>query len=106
MDQPDGIKILPGMAGKASGKPPGTDMAAKAGVEVPLAATFSPAEIDETYVWVIDEQAQTVHRRQVKTGELTARGIKILDGLKPGEWIAKAGVHYLQEGQKIKILEN
>ena len=106
MDQPDGIKILPGMAGKASGKPPGTDMAAKAGVEVPLAATFSPAEIEKTYVWVIDEAAQTVHRREVETGELTDRGIKILDGLKPGEWIAKAGVHYLQEGQKIKILEN
>ncbi len=106
MDQPDGIKILPGMAGKASGKPLGTDMAAKAGVEVPLAATFSPAEIKKTYVWVIDEAAQTVHRREVETGELTDRGIKILDGLKPGEWIAKAGVHYLQEGQKIKILEN
>lgn len=106
MDQPDGIKILPGMAGKASGKPLGKDMAAKAGVEVPLAATFSPAEIEKTYVWVIDEAAQTVHRREVETGELTDRGIKILDGLKPGEWIAKAGVHYLQEGQKIKILEN
>ncbi len=106
MDQPDGIKILPGMAGKASGKPLETDKAAKAGVEVPLAATFSPAEIEKTYVWVIDEAAQTVHRREVKTGELTDRGIKILDGLKPGEWIAKAGVHYLQEGQKIKILEN
>jgi multidrug efflux pump subunit AcrA (membrane-fusion protein) len=71
-----------------------------------LAATFSPAEIEKTYVWVIDEAAQTVHRREVETGELTDRGIKILDGLKPGEWIAKAGVHYLQEGQKIKILEN
>ena len=106
MDQPDGIKILPGMAGKASGKPLETDKAAKAGVEVPLAATFSPAEIEKTYVWVIDEAAQTVHRREVETGELTDRGIKILDGLKPGEWIAKAGVHYLQEGQKIKILEN
>lgn len=106
MDQPDGIKILPGMAGKASGKLLGTNMAAKAGVEVPLAATFSPAEIEKTYVWVIDEAAQTVHRREVETGELTDRGIKILDGLKPGEWIAKAGVHYLQEGQKIKILEN
>jgi len=94
------------MAGKASGKPLGKDMAAKAGVEVPLAATFSPAEIEKTYVWVIDEAAQTVHRREVETGELTDRGIKILDGLKPGEWIAKAGVHYLQEGQKIKILEN
>jgi hypothetical protein len=27
------------------------------------------------------------------------------EGLKPGEWIAIAGVHSLKEGQKVRILK-
>jgi hypothetical protein len=40
----------------------------------------------------------------VKTGELLQTGISIKDGLKPGEWVATAGVHYLKEGQQVRIL--
>jgi hypothetical protein len=28
-----------------------------------------------------------------------------MQGLKPGEWIALAGVHSLREGQQVRILE-
>ena len=31
-------------------------------------------------------------------------GVEFLKGLKPGERIAVAGVHYLKEGQKVRIL--
>jgi len=106
MDQPKDMKILPGMAGKtvrAEGGLP--DDANNAGIEVPVSATFSPDETDKAYIWVIDEQTKTVSRREVKTGKLTDRGIKITNGLISGEWIATAGVHYLREGQKVRILQ-
>ncbi len=106
MDQPKDMKILPGMAGKtvrAEGRLP--DDANNAGIEVPVSATFSPDETDKAYIWVIDEQTKTVSRREVETGKLTDRGIMITNGLISGEWIATAGVHYLREGQKVRILQ-
>ena len=52
-----------------------------------------------------DKQNNTVTKRAVAFGPLTDRGIKITDGLSPGEWIATAGVHYLKDGQVVRILE-
>jgi RND family efflux transporter MFP subunit len=105
MDQPDNATILSGMAGKASGEPPEARRAADASVEIPVAATFSASESDKSYVWIIDEQAKTVTKREVTTGDLTDHGIRVTEGLQPGEWIATAGVHYLREGQQVSILE-
>lgn len=104
--QPNDVKILAGMAGQAMADVdlPGND--AKVDFEIPVAAVFSPEATQTTYVWVIDEQAKTVRRREVKVGELTDLGIQIKEGLKAGDWIATAGVHYLKEGQKVKILES
>jgi RND family efflux transporter MFP subunit len=105
MDQPKDVKILPGMAGKAwsEGKVPGGLGGAK--IEVAETAVFSPDETQKTYVWVIDEKTNKVSRREVKPGQLSQFGITIEEGLKPGEWVATAGVHHLKEGQEVKILE-
>lgn len=106
MDQPEGVRILPGMAGKtvrAEGNWPAE--VAQSGIVVPVSATFSSNDTSMTYVWVIDELTKTVKRREVRTGQLTERGLPILNGLKPGEWVATAGVHYLREGQQVRILE-
>ena len=104
MDQPENVKILPGMAGKATKAVALPGEQDQAGVVIPETAVFSPDDSDTTYVWVIDDQAKTVSKRQVKAGELLDTGIGITDGLKPGEWIATAGVYYLQEGQQVRIL--
>ncbi len=106
MDQPEGISILPGMAGKATGEPATDDMSKLAiGKQVPVTAILSPDDIDKTYVWIIDEQSKTVSKREVATGNLTNTGIMVTDGLEDGEWIATAGVHYLREGMEVRILE-
>lgn len=106
MDQPEDIKILPGMAGKASGEPP-TDDTSKIpiGKPVPLTAILSLEDINKTYVWVINQQTSTVSKREVKTGNLTDTGIMITEGLDSGEWIAIAGVHYLRDGMEVRILD-
>jgi RND family efflux transporter MFP subunit len=105
MDQPGDIKILPGMAGRAAGEGRLPQEAGRTGIEIPVSAVFSPDEAGKTYVWVIDEGAKTVSRREVKTGKITDVGIVVLDGLEAGEWIATAGVHYLREGQEVRIQE-
>lgn len=105
MDQPEDIKILPGMAGNAASTVPPAEMQGQSQVVIPETAVFSPDE-NNTYVWVIDDKAKTVNKREVKTGKLLDSGIEVLEGVQPGEWIATAGVHYLKEGQQVRILSS
>lgn len=105
MEQPSDIQILPGMAGKVTADPPadGNKLESK-GKQVPLTAIFSPDDIDKTYVWIIDQKTKLVSKREVSTGLVTKSGILITEGIKTGEWIATAGVHYLHDGMEVKIL--
>jgi RND family efflux transporter MFP subunit len=103
MEQPEDKTILPGMAGNAFGDAPAGVLVS--GVEVPVTAVFTAEAGEESFVWVIDESAKTVSRRAVTAGELTERGVLVSEGLSAGEWIATAGVHYLREGQPVRLLE-
>ena len=104
MDQPEDIKILPGMAGRAWREIAVPQMQGQNDLVIPETSVFSADDSSTSYVWVIDDQANTVSKRKVSTGALLDSGITIKDGLKPGEWIATAGVHYLKEGQQVRIL--
>ncbi len=106
MDQPQGATILPGMAGKAYGTGEVAAEMGLTGLEIPVSAVFSSEAGDKAFVWVIDPDAQTVSRREVETGELTDSGVRVRKGLQEGEWIATAGVHYLREGQKVRLLNS
>ena len=103
MDQPEDIKILPGMAGNAASTAPPPGIQGQSQIVIPETAVFSPNE-NKTYVWTIDETSKKVSKREVKTGKLLSSGITIREGIKPGEWIATAGVNYLKEGQEVRIL--
>ncbi len=103
MDQPDGIKILPGMAGQARGDRKSAVIAGGEGIIVPISAVITSDGEKQNHVWVIDEKSGQVALRKVTTGKLSDRGIMINEGLNPGEWIAIAGVHSFQEGQKVRI---
>jgi RND family efflux transporter MFP subunit len=105
MDQPQGAVILPGMAGKASAKGPPPPEVAGADLVVPDTAVFTPPENARTFVWVLDPEAGIVHRREIQTGNLTRFGPMVLDGVAPGEWVVTAGVHNLEEGQKVRLLD-
>ena len=109
IEQPEGIKILPGMAGNVSTKmaedTPQRTIQNK-GIQLPVSAIYSPADDKKSYVWLINEQSGAVHRQVVTLGKMTSTGVVITDGLKPGNWVATAGVHYLREGQKVKIMQN
>ena len=104
MDQPEGVEILPGMAGVASGRDRAPSVENRT-IEVPVVALFSPDDMAGSYVWVIDEASMKVARREVTAESLAEGGIRITEGLQIGEWIAIAGVHYLKEGETVRILE-
>ena len=103
MEQPEGATILAGMTGELTGNVVHPEGQQEPLMEVPTTAVFSD-ETGLSYVWVIDLTAKTVHKREVQLGKLTDYGITIIRGLDPGEWIATAGVHYLEEGQEVRIL--
>jgi RND family efflux transporter MFP subunit len=103
-DQPDDIKVLSGMAGEATVTARLPEDQAAAGIEVPVSAVFSPGEAGDSFVWIVDTTSNTVSKRQVEVGELTAFGIQVVSGLEPGETIATAGVNFLQEGQEVRIM--
>jgi RND family efflux transporter MFP subunit len=107
MDQPEGFKILPGMAGKAKGDKKATAKIAAdegmVGVEIPITATFSD-EAKQTFVWVVDESSLKVDKRAVTIINLTENGAMIT-GIKPGEMIATAGANMLVQDQQVRILK-
>lgn len=106
MAQPENVKILPGMAGKASGTPPKEMARESIGIEIPVSAVFTDEGSGNSFVWLIDESNLTVSKKQIEVDQLGDRGVRVIAGLQEGELIASAGVHYLFEGQKIKLLKN
>jgi RND family efflux transporter MFP subunit len=105
MEQPEGGKILPGMAGKATIQARLPESAGKTGISIPASAAFAGSDIKKTNVWVIDPQSRILSRREVETGEPTSAGLLIKSGLEAGEWIVTAGTHSLTEGQVVKIVD-
>ena len=107
MKPPAGVDVKPGMAGEATAQVDLPD-SRPAGIEIPTAAIFSPddAEGGKTFVWIIDDGTQTVHRREVAIGEITMRGGTRITGIEPEERVVIAGVSSLREGQKVRIPSN
>ncbi len=101
---PTDVTILPGMTAtirEYQKKPDNTEPVAYA---VPVDAV--PIDGQGNYfVWTVrgaGGDTGTVHRVFVQVGEMVGNDILVLAGLKPGDRIALAGVHLLQEGQQVR----
>lgn len=104
--QPDNIKILPGMAGKATGAIPPDISTNGLAIEIPITSIFTDEASGNTFVWLIDQSSLTVSKRQITVDKVGDYGMRVLSGISSGDYIASAGVHYLFEGQKVKLLKN
>jgi RND family efflux transporter MFP subunit len=105
LDQPDpatGVKILPGMAGRVKGSAKLPDQVEEGGFLIPESAVFSDDE-NQPFVWVIDANSMTVGLQPVTQVRLTSTGMRV-KGLSVGQLIATAGVDYLKDGQKVRML--
>ena len=105
MGQPGDVEILAGMSGEAKFVGASSSAAAPETIIIPVSALFSDKETQKSFVWVIDSPTGKVSRREVKVDKMADTGVRILEGLKPGEWIAVAGVHHLHEGETVEILD-
>ncbi|MGF6176483.1 efflux RND transporter periplasmic adaptor subunit [Ensifer sp. 4252] len=68
---------------------------------VPSTAVFERE--GKSFVWIVNEQGGSVAAREVDVGAEVGGLRPVNAGLKPGERIATAGAHSLEEGQKVKI---
>jgi multidrug efflux system membrane fusion protein len=66
---------------------------------IPLAAVYQPGATPG--VWVVKDGA--VSLRPVKLGSFGDGKVELVSGLEDGETIVTAGVHKLQEGQKVRL---
>jgi multidrug efflux pump subunit AcrA (membrane-fusion protein) len=55
-------------------------------------------------VFVYDQATSTVRRRKVEIGGVRDNLLVVTDGLSAGDLVASAGVSYLADGQKVKLL--
>ncbi len=74
---------------------------AKQAVSIPLSALTEKDK--QPIVWTVDRAATTVHARPVKVGDFTGDGVRISDGLKPGDLVVSAGTQFMTEGLKVKL---
>ncbi|MCU0756775.1 MAG: efflux RND transporter periplasmic adaptor subunit [Xanthomonadales bacterium] len=70
---------------------------------VPLQAVIERE--GQRQVWVVDREPLTVSPRPVTLGKFREDGAEVLEGLAEGELIVTAGVHLLQPGQKVRLLD-
>lgn len=106
IDQPSELTILPGMTATVRNYPAeGEEGNHVNDLIIPPTSIFTREGEQQSYVWVIDETGKKVVSRAVKTGALTNVGVKVLEGLQPGEQIVSSGVNALRENQEVKILD-
>lgn len=74
---------------------------AAASFAVPLAALVRGD--GHTRVWVVDPATATVSARDVALGAVTGDGVRIVDGLTPGDVVVTAGTQFLVAGKKVLL---
>lgn len=104
MEQTDGAVVLPGMAGRARGRPKEGHEPFDA-IMIPASAVFVPEGGTEPHVWVFDAASQTVSPRPVTLGSPRSQGVSVQDGLEFGEVVVTAGANSLRDGQKVSLLD-
>ncbi|MEJ2370997.1 MAG: efflux RND transporter periplasmic adaptor subunit [Gemmatimonadales bacterium] len=106
MPQPTDLNVLPGMTALVIVSDLRLGEDEDLPITVPAHAVFSDPS-GAAQVWVVDTKAQTVHSRAVRIGPVTGtESIVVLDGLAPGETIAVAGIHQLEEGQQVRLMDS
>jgi len=104
MKSPEKMNVLPGMSATIKGEIPDYSNEAKSFYLIPSSAVFVD-ENEQACVWLINSQTQRVELTPVEITRVSGDDIRVIDGLKSGDKIVAAGVHFLQLGEIVKPLE-
>ena len=100
-ERPVDVLVLPGMNATVEiERFPVRAGTGASGISVPLTAIFSDGT--RQFVWVYDEEPQTVSRRAVEAAEGIGETLLVTSGLEAGETIVAAGTSYLSEGMRVR----
>lgn len=102
MSAPSDLLVLPGMTAAVS-----IDLSSYIPTSeltyLPVAAVVSDDKL-QSRVWVVNPQSMTVEPRPVTVGEMRGNRIELLSGLESGDRVVIAGVPFLTEGLKVRLL--
>lgn len=76
------------------------------GFLVPLSAIAPGDGPGQGYAFIYDSKTQTIRKTLVKGGGPTDSFVSIIEGVKAGDIVAAAGVTFLSDGQKVKLMQN
>jgi RND family efflux transporter MFP subunit len=77
----------------------------KAAYLVPLAAIAQRGDTQKGFVFIYDSQTSTVKKTQIEAGSVRDNSVAIEKGVKEGDIVAVAGVSFLEDGQKVKLMK-
>ncbi len=98
------ITVLPGMTATVTLKLPDYESGKEGFYEVPSTAVFAD-EKNQAFVWLLNQGTMTVSKIPVTITRLSTAHVRITKGVNKGDVIVTAGVHNLDEGEKVRILE-
>ncbi|MCF8044570.1 MAG: efflux RND transporter periplasmic adaptor subunit [Desulfarculaceae bacterium] len=96
-------RIYPGMAATVSFSLPsdGEDR----GIAVPADSIFADKD-GTSCVWVVNEDSMTVEKRRIEGVTLSGKTAVLKNGVFKGDRVVCAGAPFLEEGRKVKLLNN
>jgi membrane fusion protein, multidrug efflux system len=95
-------RIRPGMSAEVKLK--SFSRQSQGEVTLPIHAFTTGKGKAEAYVFVYDQQTSTVKKVPVETRGGFDNNVIITQGIKPGDIVAIAGVSFLTDGQKVKLM--
>ena len=98
-----GSKIRPGMTAEIALMLSKKDQ--NAGYLVPLSAITKGGDKSDFHVFIFDKETSTVKKTPVKGGGVRGNWVGVTEGVKAGDIIAVAGVTFLEDGQKVKLMK-
>lgn len=104
MPNPKDLNVLPGMTATVEIEVPDYSSGSGSFFEVPSTAVFADAN-DQAFVWLVNPDTMKVKKTPVEISRLSTQEIQILKGVKKGDIIVTAGVHSLQEDEKVRFME-
>jgi RND family efflux transporter MFP subunit len=96
-------KVKPGMTAEANFTI--KDENVKAGYTIPLQAILPTPEPNQGYAFVYDPQTSMVKKTPIRFQGIERGNVIVVDGLLDGNIIAVAGVSFLADGMKVKLME-